>query len=67
MNQTLIIHSRRLSIYLQCRGFILIGVEPNHKDHTKKIFLFSDSDRIQKAILEYKTDVRFNQLMAAFK
>jgi hypothetical protein len=66
MNETIIIHSRRLAIYLQCRGFILIGVEPDLKTN-RKVFLFKDSDRIQKIILEYKTDKNFNQLMAAFK
>jgi hypothetical protein len=66
LNENLIIHSRRLAIYLQCRGFILFEVEPDL--HTKrKVFVFKDGDRIQKAMLEYKTDKRFNQLMAAFK
>ncbi|MFP5111852.1 DUF5659 domain-containing protein [Bacillaceae bacterium C204] len=66
MNETVIIHSRRLAIYLQCRGFILFKVEPDLKTK-RKVFIFKESDRIQKAILEYKTDVRFNQLMTAFK
>lgn len=66
MNQNLIIHSRRLAIYLQCRGFILFEVEPDLKTN-RKVFIFKDSERIQKAFVEYKTDIRFNQLMAAFK
>lgn len=66
MKETLIIHSRRLAIYLQCRGFILIGVEPDLKTK-RKVFLFKDSERIQTILLEYKTDKKFNQLMAAFK
>lgn len=66
MNNTLIIHSRRLAIYLQCRGFVLFEVEPDYKTK-RKVFHFKNSDRIQGAILEYKTDKRFNQLMSAFK
>lgn len=63
MNNTLIIHSRRLAIYLQCRGFILIGVEPNLRDTSKKVFLFSDSNEMQNAIADYKTDNIFREFM----
>ncbi|WP_350268546.1 DUF5659 domain-containing protein [Neobacillus mesonae] len=66
MNETLIIHSRRLAIYLQCRGFLIIGVEPDLKSK-RNIFVFNNSENIQSVMLEYKTDKRFNQLMAAVK
>ena len=66
MKETIIVHSRRLAIYLQCRGFILFGVEPDLKTN-RKVFLFKGSDRLQMVMLEYKTDKRFNQLMATFK
>jgi hypothetical protein len=67
MNETLLIHSRRLAIYLQIRGFILIAVDNDLKVARKKVFFFIDSDRIQKAMMDYKTDVKFDSLMAAFK
>jgi hypothetical protein len=56
---TLIIHSRRMAIYLQCKGFVLIGVENNLKND-KKIFLFSESQDLKKTMSQYNTDIEFH-------
>jgi hypothetical protein len=60
MTETLIIHSRKLAIYLQCRGFLLVGVEPDLKSDNRKVFLFNDSEPIRKAMIEYKKDNKFH-------
>lgn len=59
MNDTVTIHSRKLAIYLQCNGFLLLGVEPNLKN-TYKVFIFKNSERIQKAMMDYKKDKEFH-------
>lgn len=64
MNNTVTIHSRRLAIYLQCRGFLLIGVEQNLNDSYKKVFIFNSSERIQKAMREYKQDKTFTSYLS---
>lgn len=61
MTETLVVHSRKLAIYLQCRGFLLVGVEPDLKsNNNRKVFLFNDSDAIRKAMIEYKKDNKFH-------
>jgi hypothetical protein len=60
MTETLIVHSRKLAIYLQCRGFVLLGVEPDLKLQKKKVFIFKDSDAIRKVMLQYKHDREFH-------
>ncbi|KYD29938.1 DUF5659 domain-containing protein [Geobacillus sp. B4113_201601] len=60
MSETLIIHSRKLAIYLQCRGFVLLGVEPDLTGQKKKVFLFKNSDAIRKVMLQYKHDREFH-------
>jgi hypothetical protein len=65
MNETVTIHSRKLAIYLQCLGFLLLGVEPNLKN-TYKVFLFKKSDKIQKAMMDYKKDNEFHSYLTKF-
>ena len=60
MAETLIIHSRKLAIYLQCRGFVLLGVEPDLTGQKKKIFIFKDSEAIRRIMLQYKHDREFH-------
>jgi hypothetical protein len=61
---TIVIHSRRMSIYLQLKGFILIGVENNLKNN-KKIFLFSESAELKNVMSRYNTDVEFQDYLKA--
>lgn len=66
MKGTVLVHSRKLAIYLQCRGFFLLGVQPNLKNDLK-VFLFHHSKEIEKAMVEYKKDIQFKQYLDGFK
>jgi hypothetical protein len=62
-SKTIVIHSRRLSIYLQLKGFVLIGVRDNFK--TKyNIFLFAESENLRKAMSAYKDDDEFHAYLS---
>lgn len=64
MTETLIVHSRKLAIYLQCKGFLLVGVEPDLKsNNNRKVFLFNDSDAIRRAMIQYKKDKSFHAFL----
>ena len=63
MTETLVVHSRKLAIYLQCRGFLLVGVEPDLKSNNRKVFLFNDSPEIRKAMIRYKNDKGFHAFL----
>jgi len=56
--KSILVHSRKLSIYLQCKGFKLIGIEPNLKN-SHKVYIFPKADGIQKAMLDYNRDYQF--------
>ncbi|MGG3920292.1 DUF5659 domain-containing protein [Parageobacillus thermoglucosidasius] len=64
MTETLVVHSRKLAIYLQCRGFLLVGVEPDLKSNNRKVFIFNDSDAIRRAMIQYKNDKSFHAFLA---
>jgi Domain of unknown function (DUF5659) len=64
MTETLVVHSRKLAIYLQCRGFLLVGVEPDLKSNKRKVFIFNDSDAIRRAMIQYKNDKSFHAFLA---
>ena len=64
MSETLVVHSRKLAIYLQCKGFLLVGVEPDLKSNNRRVFLFNDSEPIRKAMLQYKKDAKFHAFLA---
>lgn len=60
---TIVIHSRKMSIYLQLKGFVLIGVRDNFK--TKyNVFLFAESENIRKAMSAYKEDDEFHAYLS---
>lgn len=61
MNNTITIHSRKLAIYLQCKGFILHGIAPSLKNNYK-VFIFTDSDRLQESMHTYKHDKEFHEV-----
>lgn len=60
---TVVIHSRKLAIYLQVKGFILLGVENDLKDK-RKIFIFKDSEPLKQTMLQYKKDKEFHTYLA---
>lgn len=60
--KTVVIHSRKLAIYLQFQGFILIGVEDDLKEK-RKIFLFKDSFSLRQRMIEYKEDQHFHNYL----
>jgi len=64
MTETLIIHSRKLAIYLQCKGFLLLGVEPDLNSKNRRVFIFNDSEVIRQALGQYKKDQKFHAFLA---
>ncbi|MCR1833161.1 DUF5659 domain-containing protein [Oceanobacillus caeni] len=61
--KTITIHSRKMAIYLQCRGFVLISMKEN-LTNSFKVFLFSDTPEIREAMSDYKNDNRFHKFIA---
>ncbi|AIF45403.1 DUF5659 domain-containing protein [Virgibacillus sp. SK37] len=59
IKNTITIHSRKMAIYLQCRGFVLINMKEN-LSNSFKVFLFSDTPEIREAMSDYKKDNRFH-------
>lgn len=60
---TIVIHSRKMAIYLQLKGFLLFGVRDNFK--TKyNIFLFAESENLRKAMSAYKDDDEFHAYLS---
>jgi len=49
-----IIHSQKVAGYLMLKGFVILGIEDNLKDKWRKVFLFNESQEIDKALGEYK-------------
>ena len=62
--KTITIHSRKMAIYLQCKGFVLISMKDNLKDNFK-VFLFSDTEEIREAMSGYKQDNRFHKFIVS--
>lgn len=60
--KTRLIHSRKMAIFLQCKGFVLIGVEQNLKN-SNKVYLFADSGVIQDAMNQYNDHKEFHQFV----
>lgn len=59
-SSTVIVHSRKMAVYLQLQGFLLLGVQENLKTKNYKVFLFSDSNNLRKAMANYRYDNDFH-------
>ncbi|MGG1618085.1 DUF5659 domain-containing protein [Paenibacillus sp. NRS-1781] len=59
-NGTTVIHSRKLSLYLQLRGFMLVAIGDDLKSD-RNVYLFCSSERLQQAMADYKTDHEFHE------
>jgi Domain of unknown function (DUF5659) len=59
----IVIHSRKLAIYLQCKGFVLLGVERNLKN-SRKVFLFRDTETLRQEMSKYKNDQEFHAYLS---
>lgn len=62
MTDNIVIHSRKLAIYLQLKGFVLLGVQPDKKSK-RKIFIFKGSNDLKKHMLKYKHDKEFHAFL----
>lgn len=58
--QTISIFSRKLAIYLQLRGFVMLEML-NDKKTCRKKYIFIDSEKIRYAMSQYKSDRTFHE------
>lgn len=62
-NKNILIHTRKMALYLQMKGFMLVGIRNDKKDNSnkRKIFEFIDSPAIKRAMsnkIEYENFVK---------
>lgn len=55
------IYSRKMSIYLQLRGHILVGVKNDIKQHNKKIYFFVNTPRLKESMKKFNSDFEFQK------
>jgi hypothetical protein len=54
MKKKVIIHTHKLMGFLVMKGFVLLGIEPDKRNPYHHVYVFNDTEEIQKAIQEYK-------------
>lgn len=54
------IFSQRLAGYLMMNGFVLMNIRDHIDGSGKKVFYFSDSPQLEKAMKEYKKMTNIN-------
>ncbi|MGK4040963.1 DUF5659 domain-containing protein [Heyndrickxia oleronia] len=49
-----VIFNQKLAGFLMMRGFVLHGLEKSHFDNRRNVFIFNQSENIEKTIQEFK-------------
>lgn len=56
-----IIHSKRLAAYLMLKGFVLKALQTNLANSNYNVYIFSYSEALEQAMINYKEDKLFQQ------
>jgi hypothetical protein len=59
------IFSRKMAIYLQLRGHVLLSVH-DRSDTNYKVFIFSESEKIKLAMKDYNNDKGFEEVLQKY-
>lgn len=54
--KTFTIFSQYLAGLLLCKGFVLVGVEPQKNGSGKNVFFFNNSEELQNEIRKFKNN-----------
>ena len=56
-SQCIPVYSNKLAGTLMSKGFVLMDMKPNTRQHGRNVFYFVDSDPLQKEIANYTATV----------